>query len=716
MENDPPAIAAFANPVTTVEQDSAPLAIALSGSDDEGVYNWSATAGLGVASAVVSSGQGTADVTYTVALQPGFNGTASFTARLSDNVNPAATATVTITVNAAPLPPVDHIVISQVYGGGGNSGATYRNDFVELFNPTTGAVDLGGWSLQYASASGTSWQVQILGGIMQPGEYYLIALGSNGAIGAALPEANVAGGLNLSATSGKVALSMALDPLDGCPIADANLVDLVGFGGANCREGLTNAPAPSNSTAIFRKSGGFADTNVNGADFETGAPNPRRTTPIQEIGPSVSSTDPRNDGVNAPRDASITVSFTEPVEVSGAWYGISCASSGRHDDATVATTGNSWIVTPNRNFEPGEQCTVTVYRLFVSDSDLDDGGPNDDHLRSDYTFSFTVATGTAPAYPADVHLTFGNPSGATADVLNPANVLMMKPEFALAYNRDRGTPNWVSWHLADEWVGTLTRVDSFRPDPAVPAEWYRVLHTDYSGSGFDRGHVVPSADRDKETSIPINQATFLMSNMIPQAPDNNQGPWANLENATRDFLYLLDADGRWMRDANDNPIFANTEVYLVAGGAGDGGTGSNGFASTIAGGKVAVPAFTWKVALVLPKLSGDDVVRVTAATRTIAVIMPNVQGIRGNDWKSYLTTVDAVEALTGYDLFANLPDWIETAVEAGTAGANPPAVDLSAPAAGVEGSALTASISVSDNASGSSTSTWSVTKDGSAFA
>ena len=104
---------------------------------------------------------------------------------------------------------------------------------------------------------------------------------------------------------------------------------------------------------------------------------------------------------------------------------------------------------------------------------------------------------------------------------------------------------------------------------------------DFSNSGFDRGHMTPNADRDKETSIPINQATFLMSNMIAQSPDTNQGPWADLEN----FRTLLPAN----------------EVYIVAGPHGSGGTGSAGFATTIANGHVAVPSSTWKVVLVIPK-------------------------------------------------------------------------------------------------------------------
>ena len=188
--------------------------------------------------------------------------------------------------------------------------------------------------------------------------------------------------------------------------------------------------------------------------------------------------------------------------------------------------GRDHYITPNDNFIAGEQCTVTILKNQIHDLDLDDSGANTDTLPADYSWSFTVATGTEPPYPASVHIAMGNPSAAGSD---PSNYLMEKPEFALSYNRDLGRPNWVSWHLSDEWIGTLTRVDTFRPDPQVPPDWYRVQSFDFSGSGFDRGHMTPNADRDKETSIPINQATFLMSNMVAQAPGNNQGPWASFE-------------------------------------------------------------------------------------------------------------------------------------------------------------------------------------------
>ncbi|HYK03070.1 MAG TPA: DNA/RNA non-specific endonuclease [Thermoanaerobaculia bacterium] len=655
--NDAPVITPFANPIATKAQDAAAFTFSVSGSDDDDVYAWGATAGTGISAVVVTAGQGTANATYTITLQAGFSGTAAFTVSLTDGVNAAVTHPVTITVTPAPPPPLDHVVISQVYGGGGNGGAAFQNDFVELYNPDDVAHDLSGWTIQYGAATGTTWQVQPLGGTIEPGEYYLIKLATNGIIGSVVPDANINGTLNLSGTNGKVALVSNGDPLSGCVVASP-VVDLVGYGStANCREGATNAPTLSNATAGFRKNGGFTDTNVNGADFITGTPFPRRTSPIVELPPTVLSSDPRNNGSNAPRDASITINFTEPVDVQDGWFSISCVTTGLHDSATVANGGaNAWIIIPNVNFLPGEQCTVTVLKAFVHDSDLDDSGPNSDQLTGNYSATFTIATGAAPSYGPEVHTTFGFPAFAETSLDSPNAYLMAKPEFTLSYNRDLGIPNWVSWHLADEWIGSLERFDTFRADPAVPAEWFRVNHTSYSGTGFDRGHMVPNADRDPETSSPINQATFLMTNMIPQAPDNNQGPWANMENYLRTLL-----------PAN--------EVYIVAGGWGVGGNNGSGVVNTIAGGNVTVPAMTWKVALVLPKQSGDDVSRVTAATRTIAVIMPNVQGIRTVDWMTYLTSVDAVEALTGYDFFAEVADAVENAIEAGVNGSNPPGVD-----------------------------------------
>lgn len=580
-------------------------------------------------------------------------GIKSLPVSIADSQGRTGSGSIALTVQA----PANHIVISQLYGGGGNASATYRNDYVELYNPTSAPVNTAGWSIQYTSSTGTSWtNRQPLGGIIGPGQYYLISLASGGATGATLPPANIVGEINMSATSGKLALLKNGTFLTGpCPTANPNVVDFVGYGtAANCHEGADNAPAPSNTSAIFRKGGGAIDTDSNIADFLASTPSPRITTPIQEIGPSILSSDPTFNGTNAPKDASIQVSFTEPVSGDEGWYNITCAS-GQHNDATFGTTdsGRTLVITPNVNFVPNEQCTVTVFKTSIHDTDTDDSAPDTDTLTEDYSWTFTVATGAPAPYGPEVHLTMGNPSDAVANVNQPDNFLMEKAGYVLSYNREKGTPNWVSWHLEDSWYGSLARVDTFRADPAIPSDWYRVEGFDYGLSGFDRGHMTPNADRDNENRIPVNQETYLMTNMIPQAPDNNQGPWAGFEN------YLRGLAG------------STNELYIVSGPLGIGGTGSGGFQNKIAGGRVTVPAYTWKVVMVLPK-GENDTTRVAANTRTIAIKMPNIQGIRTKDWTEYLTTVNEIETATGYDFFENVSDPVENSIEAGTNGSNPP--------------------------------------------
>jgi endonuclease G len=588
-------------------------------------------------------------------------GTKSLPVTITDDQ--ARSFTTSILVNIL-LP---HVVISQVYGGGGNAGATFTNDFVELYNPTNETVNVTGWSLQYASAAGTSWtNKQPIGGFIEPGQYFLVSLAS-GANGAPLPVApNISGDINMAAGSGKIALVRNGATLSGgCPIGDPNIVDFVGYGdSATCFEGADNTPQPDNSHAVFRIDNGATDTDRNNLDFVIGAPNPRRTAPIVELGPWVAGTDPITNGTNAPFDSTITVDFSEPVDVVGAWYNITCSASGQHNSATVASYNGfkGYHITPNTGFQFGETCAITILKDQVHDQDLDDSDPNTDTLFEDFTSSFTVVAAGAPApYPPGVHLTMGNPSNAIPSLSEPNNYLMEKPGYSLSYNRDKGTPNWVSWHLDQSWVGNLTRVDTFRADPAVPPEWYRVQSTDYIASGFDRGHFAPNADRDNENRTPINQETFLMTNMHPQAPDLNQGPWANMENDLRAIAS------------------AGNELYIIMGVHGVGGAGSNGSAETIANGHVTVPNVVWKIALILPA-GEDDISRVTCGARTIAVIMPNSNTfngstIRDDDWHNFMVSVDQVEALTGYDFFSNLPDAIENCIEAGVNGVNPPGTE-----------------------------------------
>jgi predicted extracellular nuclease len=181
------------------------------------------------------------------------------------------------------------IVISQIYGGGGNAGSTFKNDFIEIFNADGATVNLNGWSVQYASATGTTWQVTALNGSLAPGQYFLIQE-SQGVGGTTnLPAPNATGNIAMSATVGKVALVSSTVALSGgCPVGGA-IVDFVGYGtgtgGATCFEGTAAAPTLTNTTADFRRNNGLQDTDSNSADFVTGAPNPRNT-PVGTTNPS----------------------------------------------------------------------------------------------------------------------------------------------------------------------------------------------------------------------------------------------------------------------------------------------------------------------------------------------------------------------------------------------------------------------------------------------
>ncbi len=188
----------------------------------------------------------------------------------------ARTGSASIPLNVQ-TPPSTSLVISQVYGGGGNSGATYTNDFIEIYNLGGSSVSLAGWSVQYASATGTSWQVTPLSGSIAAGTFYLVqeAAGAGGTTPLPTPEA--IGTIAMAAASGKVALVSSTTPLSGaCPVSAA-IVDFVGYGSANCSETAPTALL-SNTTAALRDGNGSVDTNHNLNDFSVTAPTPRNAT------------------------------------------------------------------------------------------------------------------------------------------------------------------------------------------------------------------------------------------------------------------------------------------------------------------------------------------------------------------------------------------------------------------------------------------------------
>ncbi|TCC66457.1 nuclease [Kribbella pittospori] len=170
------------------------------------------------------------------------------------------------------------VLITEVYGGGGNTGAAYTNDFVELTNNSSAPVDVSGWSIQYASAAGSTWQVTNLTGTIAPGAAYLVQEGAGAGNGQPMPTPNVSGGIAMSATAGKVALvtnQTALACGATCH-ADAGVKDYIGYGTATDFE-TAAAPGLSNSTSAARVDAS-TDTDNNGADFAAGNPSPGTVT------------------------------------------------------------------------------------------------------------------------------------------------------------------------------------------------------------------------------------------------------------------------------------------------------------------------------------------------------------------------------------------------------------------------------------------------------
>ncbi|WP_437572727.1 DNA/RNA non-specific endonuclease [Sorangium sp. So ce542] len=251
----------------------------------------------------------------------------------------------------------------------------------------------------------------------------------------------------------------------------------------------------------------------------------------------------------------------------------------------------------------------------------------------------------SPRPPAQsAHLELGVPAragaqSARAEAAAADDHLMIKPQYALSYNRSRNVANWVSWRLDAASFGDAPRHrGKFLADAALPDGWYRVQHDDYTGSGFDRGHMVRSEERTRTPDD--NKATFLLTNILPQRHDLNAGPWLRLEEACQELAQKQ-----------------RRVLFVIAGGLFDGRARPD----TIGKG-VAVPDAFFKVAVVLEPGQGPD--DIGPATRVIAAVMPNEAGILDEGWGQYRTTVDEIERRAGYDLLTALPEAVQRALEA----------------------------------------------------
>lgn len=361
-----------------------------------------------------------------------------------------------------------------------------------------------------------------------------------------------------------------------------------------------------------------------------------------------SSTSDRKNGTKSVRmqlSGTLTMNFdvtsgVSQVDIQHGVYGTDASSTWQLWYSTNA--GSTWIQT-------GSTITTSSTTLGTASFTMNVNGNVRFQLRKtgggrlnidDFSITDNVTSGSTK----DDNMAMGNPSGAVTSTGSPDNYLLVRSQYALSYNNSRGTSNWVSWHLSSAWKGSALRCDCFTQDGSLPSTFFRATTSNYTNTGFDRGHMCPSDDRD--LSDTDNAATFKMSNILPQAPNLNQITWANLETYCRTL------------------ITQGYELYIVAGNYGTGGTGTlGGTTSTIAGGAMNVPSHFWKVVVVLP-IGSNDVSRVTTSTRVIAVDMPNLQTVNSQPWGNYRTSVDAIEAATGYNILSNVSTSVQSVIEA----------------------------------------------------
>lgn len=355
------------------------------------------------------------------------------------------------------------IVISQAYGGGGNSGATLTNDFVELHNRSGEPVSVDGWSVQYTSASGSSWNVTPLTGTIQPGGYYLIQQAAGAGGTTALPAPDATGTAAMAGTNGKVALMNSVIPLDvPDPTGDPGLSDFLGYGSANAFEGTGAAPVLSNTTAAIRLVNGSQDTNDNSADFITGSPAPRNSATTPFI--------PENDGSGialasnaSPSAGSLTGSAIFPSMASGQSVKIDLIGSLQGVDLkTVA------IVVPSDFGTPlAENISSTGGTVSVEGNTVTISGAT---VSTTTGLTVTLSGLTAPDVSADPDDTgtrmftvrTASEGGILKDLVSSPSVRVAMPVADLATLRAVSLPSPKAYLIPNEVLVTYVESGNFR--------------------------------------------------------------------------------------------------------------------------------------------------------------------------------------------------------------------------------------------------------------
>jgi DNA/RNA endonuclease G (NUC1) len=565
------------------------------------------TATSGTGAVTVANADGEADFISTA--QPYFeydqkldSGAVSTSRPWRFNV-PATVGTFTFRVYVStPLKPL--LVINEIMADPAVV-ADSTGEWLEVYNRGLESVDLGGWKL----ASANDATQTIAAGVVVPARGYVVLgkktdLGKNGGVAVAwsfgaLNLANSATDwVSLRTPAGATADSVAwgASPTSGRArgVVDARLDNT-----------MANGTNWALATAAY---GDGSNKGTPGAanDGSGTAPAPAGTARTVVL---------------TPDSAVLTVGGTRQLTAvarDSAGQATSASFTWTSTDPAVASVSGSGLVTAQG---AGLASIVVSAGAGIADTA---------RVRVDST-----ATSSGVAVYLN-HLEFGRPTDAdTTD-----EVLVRHPEYVLSYSPRRGGPAWVAWDLNATHFGAAARCNCFAPDPLLPDSLYRVVTSDYTGSGYSRGHMVMSAERTATTAD--NAHAFYMTNILPQYQDLNGGPWELFENYSNDLAQAQ-----------------NKEVYVVAGGVWPVSPATLNNA-----GKVQIPTYTWKILVVVPRGTGLANVHSTADLQVVAVMMPNVTGIQSQPWEPYRTTVDAIEAATGYDFLAALPDSIENVVEA----------------------------------------------------
>jgi DNA/RNA endonuclease G (NUC1) len=533
-----------------------------------------------------------------------------------------------------------------------NTG-TDAGEAVEIEGPN--GTSLAGWTVLFYNGDPASTTsplkvyntVAVTGALSAP-----ISCGGRGALSIPIP---VTPGIQNGGTAG--------GQPDGFALVDNNgvLVEFLSYEGSfTAADGAANGvtsrnivamednPVPAPDMSLHRSADGMTWSNASGADFgyvnACGGPPP---SSITFSGRSPTADPPLLVGFESQIFASETVGGS-PVSTTFTWISETPAIA-----SIEQTTG---VI---RALAAGS----ATFRATATDG-------------ATATYALPTLVGTQSSAPYGGNTEFGDPVDA-----DPSNdYIIRRLEYTSSWNGPLGRPNWVSEKLDATAYGAEDRANSFTFDPLLEAAGFTKYTTnDYTGAGafagygIDRGHMTRSADRT--ASNLDNARTFYFSNVLPQAAAVNQGPWAIMENYLGDFAKNQ-----------------GKEVYVVEGGSSGPGFPSKGF---IKGqNKIEMPGATWKVVLIMDHGKGLGDVHSVADLQAVAVIMPNDPAVN-SDWTTYKTTIDAVEAFSGYDFFSLLPDNIENAIESND---TPPVAAISGATSGAEGASLSFSASGSSDA------------------